>query len=90
MSPKLVDEEINVTVAVMRSELDNHLVECTAANDRVDKRLVRIEMAIVAALVMLVGVLWQNYSSTHPAIQPQQTTTQSYTTSVTTPALPKR
>ncbi len=66
------------TVAAMaETKIDSHIAECTAAALRVDKRLGRLEAGMVCALLGIIGVLYQNYTSTHPA-------TMTTTTSVST------
>lgn len=69
-----------VVAAMAETKIDIHMAECAAAAVRVDRRLGRLEVGMVCALLGIIGVLYQNYTTTHPAVT---TTTTSVSTSHT-------
>ena len=81
-------DQSDVSAALMaveaKTKIDAHVIECTASNQQINSRLSRLEAGMIAAVLGIMAVLWQNYSATHPA-----TTTQTVTSSVSTTTTPK-
>lgn len=72
------------SVDALSQQLDDHLVACADKSAAVERRLGRIEAGMIAALVGIVIVLWQGYSSTHPAIVTVSAPATATTTTTTT------
>ncbi len=47
--------ETDIRLAIVETQLENHLDNCVAAHGLVEKRLGRIEIGIVATLVAILG-----------------------------------
>ena len=75
--PGLDSVSVQTLAALANQKIDSHIVECTASNKVISDRMSRLELGIIAVLLGIIGVLWQNYNSTHPAVT-------TVTTSVTT------
>lgn len=49
-------------------KIDDHIEECARNYQAVERRLGRLEIGIVMALVGIIGVLWEGYAASHPPV----------------------
>ena len=70
---------VQTDAALANQKIDAHVIECARNYKAVENRLGRLELGIICALLGIIGVLYQNYATTHPAVT---TVTTSVSTSV--------
>lgn len=56
------------SVEAVAQQIDDHVQECARNYTAVERRLGRLELGMIAALVGIIGVLWEGYSATHPPV----------------------